>query len=626
MNDLIQRIYYDLLRKYPFSITGYPDASERLSQFFSEFTNHPIIKNRDNITFIIGLYAELESLDLKELNLHHVINWQTKPLSELYLINYDGEYPDLVLSYYLTLLSEFSNDKNVTATNIIADNVRGAVDIRIKLTSYTHASIHFIERENVIEFRTPLDIFESSLWDSDNNCLKTAAVRRILQKYIPPETPLQSSLIATASRRKPLVYTIDRSKPNVFLERGPSGPVHESSVLQIFCGDRLEEAKKDYAKELSHLGNGVLAGRFKSDLSEVEKKNIVSMALAGSFMAAYYDVNLDYILSVCNVSNDTFFTLGGLAVGSKRRQPLTTSDRAVLSIISDSISTRLSAQMIHDMFNRQFLKGQATNKVKALAKSGTSFHKLIEKPSPVGEAKNVARLAQQEFLNKRVSHVISDGTTKLIKEYLNDVENDKPDIRAKYQEVSNLISFSSSDLWKFVSAQIKTLKDQLLVEATLKPSRASDLSMTKLFADYRWICRVIETAFENLNNSKAFPSEGMNGRSAKVDVEIFFIDASGQQTNKPLNGNPRDHVLCCNISDNGVGFDVFCLPHRGGGWSVFLDDSETLNAHGELTIESRGKTLDFLKPVSLQVDETLPISDSKVHKDGTVVSLTIKLS
>lgn len=615
MDNIIARLYYDLLQKYPFSITGYPDANERLSQFFYNVSQHPIIKERDNIIFIIGLFASLESLNLENLSLDHVINWQTKPLKELYLVNYEGEYPDLILSFYLTLLSQFAGGRSITATNIIADNVRGNIGIRIKLTAFSHPSIHFIERDNVIEFRTPSIIFQPELWDKDLDCLQSGMVRRILQGYLKGQSP-ESCLIATSNRNNPHIFTIDRNQQNIFeSSKNPSVDDGLFAQTEIFQIEKIEEIKNDYFADLKLLSKSVLAGRFKSELNAEEMENLISMALAGSFMAAYYDIDLDYVLSNCNVSLNEYFTLGGFAVGTSKHNPLTTEERALLSIISDHISANLSAQMAHDMFSIQFLKGTATYVLKKFAENGTKFHELIELESDDQDSVELAKESLHKYEELKVKRVISQQTAEEIEQYLNNLILKKENEREKYSQISKLISFSAQDLWSYVS---RLKKDVKVENAKVFPEKKSHLSAQKAYGDFRWIKDIIKTAVNNLNEIKAFNSEGMNDRKPEISINIHFLKDKGQSYQPDQDQN---QTLVCEIEDNGVGCDVFEIVQRHGGWGEFLNGtySEVLNAHGNIVIESNGKKLDFLRPSNKKLA-------SNFRGQGTKVTLSIEWS
>lgn len=617
---ILIQLYEDVLRKYPFSITGRPNPEKRLADFFARFCRHPIVKEKGNIIFIIALYAELESLQFENLTLEHVINWHTRPLKNLLLFNYEGEYPDLILSFYLTLLSYISK-KDITATNIIADNIRSDVDLRIKITQFHEPSIHFIEREDVIEFRTPHKIFKENLWDEKRGCLKTGEVRRILQRYLPKER-VETQLIATANREAPHIFRIDRTRRNAFQETDASGEITSPAINEIIDMNKLEETRDSYFDEFTRLSNRILAGRLK-DSDDI--KDLTWIALGGAFLAAYYDINLDYVLSVCNVyekkrQKEELFTLGGLAIGSKRSSPLSIGERVLFSMVSDHISANLSAQMAHEMFNKQFLRGKANEVIKRFADTGKSFHDLIEMKRSGEKTAKLAVQALKDYWQYEINKVISVATEEEIKRYLRKLENsnkleaqDYEKARSEFTVVRNIIMLSARELWKYLNDE-KERFEQDGIKFTLDPPE-NDLSSTRLYADYGWIQEVIKIALGNIAklDDKAFDPRVFNGqgREAEVVVSLSLLDEQG------------DRVLKCFIKDNGIGCDVHDIPVRKGGYKLFFETSsnedqryrDVLNAHGNLTIESREKKLDFLRP-----DKKL---SSKFKDAGTLVTLTL---
>jgi hypothetical protein len=629
---ILIQLYEDLLRKYPFSITGRPNPENELSNFFSRFCRHPIVKDRDNIVFIIALYAELESLKLENLTLEHVINWQTKPLKNLLLFNYEGEYPDLILSFYLTLLSHISKKRDITATNIIADSIRSDVDLRIKFTQFREPSIHFIEREDVIEFRTPHKIFRETLWDEKKGCLKTGEVRRILQKYLTKDR-VESRLIATANREEPHVFEIDRNKRNAFEEVDASGNVTSPAIDEIFDPDKVKETVNSYFDEFARLSKRVLAGKLKESDSV---KNLTWIAIGGAFLSAYYDINLDYVLSVCNVSGRANYTLGGLAVGSRRSLPLSSAERALFSIVSDHISANLAAQMAHDLYTKQFLKGKAPYVLQKFA-SQRPFKTLTHfKEDQDERTAELAQAAYSAYRRYDVRKVLSADTAEKVTGYLYKLR--KPDevepeeyerIRRNYEQIKNAMRFSARELWEHLNTIGENYRqDGIDFILTPQDPYEGNLSNTSIYADYDWIKTVIEIALKNScrEKDKAFDPCRFDGE-AEIKVKIFFLDEQKNERLTPPEKGPS--VLHCVIQDSGIGCNVYEIPTRGSSYGLFFESSatdaqryrEVLNAHGNLTIESRKCKLDFLQP-----NEKIP-SDFEEYgpENGTRVTLMLNV-
>jgi hypothetical protein len=589
---ILIQLYQDIIRRYPFSITGRPDAEIALADFFARFCRHSIIKERENILFVIALFAELNSLRLDKQNLDLVSSWQTKPLRNLLLFNFEGEYPDLILSFYLTLLHHISGGRDITATNIIAGSVIGDVDLRIKITPFHKPSIHFIEREDVIEFRTPRKIFKKELWDEQKGCLKTGEVRRILQKYL-PESSVDSQLIARAAPEKPHVFVIDREK-NAFERSNDAGLITTPAVDEIFDQQNLDEIRDAYFEEFERLSKRVLVGKIKDD---EHSKDLTWIAIGGAFLAAYYDINLDYVLSVCNISPDELNTLGGLAVGSKRSAPLTLAERALFSMVSDHISANLSAQMMHDLFAVEFMKGRAKYVVRKFVKN-TPFRNLTH-----GQIKKEwAVQALTDFKKGNVAKVISAETTRKLTSYFEEVAKNgelrgegQEEGRRRSEQIHHMIEFSAQDLWNYIYKKIDTYEDEE-IKFVLRPEE-NNLPNDRLFGDYLWIQEVIELAWNNLI-TKAFSTPPL-AMEPQVKIIISFPDNRSKAAQRG-----KAAALHCIIEDNGIGCDVYEIPDHGGSYDAFfnrnMSDEQnyrtSLITHGNIIIESKKKKLDFLRP------------------------------
>lgn len=614
------QLYQDLLRKYPFSITGRPDPEKKLARFFSDVCQHPMIKERENIVFIYGLYAELEALHHDGLAVEKIVNWKTKPLKDVLLFNYEGEYPDLVLSFYLTLLSTLAGANDITAVNVIADNVRSDIDLRITATSFERPSIHFIERDDVLEFRTPCSIFKKELWD-DKGHLKTATVRRILQSFLPPSGTIEQHLMATSNRKDPHLFKIDREKENIFFKRDATGAVTSSAVNEIFEQEQLDQTIDYYKDEFGRLSRRVLAGRLKSDLRIEDVSNLISIAIGGTFLAAYYDVNLDYVLSVCNVDRQTSNTLGGLAVGTKKKTPLTAGERALFSIISDHISANLAAQMAHQMFETQFWRGKANQILRRVAGDGTHFHTLLETVREGELPGQIAQQARETFNKENAVKVLSRKTASTITEYFSRLEQEDDEARQSFLKVKDVIYFEAPTLWEYLSKEKANL-ESIGVTVIMEPCKGTELCSRRLFADYRWLRDVLKIPLGNLTKerNKAFCAESFDDKANPVvKISVFFLDENNVRKYQFL----PDEIgsiksLNCVIEDNGIGCDVLHIPTRGGGYEeLFREDyRNVLNAHGKITIESREKALDFFSPNK---------GFSSEFKDGTRVSFTLNL-
>jgi hypothetical protein len=591
--EIIVPLYQDLLRRYPFSITGYKDYEQKLSDFFVSFCRHPIVRTQDNIKFIIGLFAELEPMQLEKVEeeIDRIVTWRTSPLRNLLFFNYEGEYPDLILSYYLTLLSELYG-KEITAVNTLADTIRGDVDVKIGLTESEEPSVDFIERQDTLEFRTPKRVIKDNLFDS-KGILRKQEIINTLYKYLKPGIPVEASLLVNIDPNNPHIFRIDRSRGIAFKFTDAQGNV-QSATSEIFDEHSLNEIKNLYLKKLEYANKRILRRKLKNNLTDDDLKRLASLAIAGAFFAAYFEVDLDYIMSICNVSQDECFTLGGLAIGAKKASPLSLAQRSFFGLISDHVSAVLAAQMIHEWFAKTFFREKAHKILSEIDKPGSAFHQLLETQERNEPTVFKAQQALDSFIQGKARAVLSLDTAKLIQDYFSALINGNLMKRLDFKNEKESIEFSAYELRSFLESQVSTFNQFKFI---FDPKEKEELSRTRLHADYRWIKETIMISLQNLPKSGA----------QTVTLKIYFRSPNDSICYNPTSGDDIIHLVC-EIVDDGLGFDVSEIRSRQGGYKAFFDGTHesVLNAHGNVFIESRGRRFDFLTRLVTEVKGNNP--------------------
>ena len=621
---IINSLYNDILIEYPFSIRGYEDAEEELGKFFEVFCQHPMIKLQRNVSFITGVFSTLNDINVLAQQ-NKLKLWNPEPINNFIFYDYDGSYADLVFSFYFYLLQSIGAD---SAVNAFTTNVRSNIDLRFKLTNGKHFTIHLLKRENFLEFRVPIHIYKEKYRHKNKICLDEKKVFRLLYNEL--ITNFQKEAVDT---EKAVVVNNEKEAFNFFykvkremFENPEIKKVYDKILNELLIEEEEEEdnlvtneplddkspkvikaIKKRY--KLDRYSNEIIKKVFNNPNADLGK--LFNVAIAGSFLAGFYDVNLDYILSVCSVlKKGDILNLGGLAIGTEYKQPLSEPYISIFRIISNHIAANLAAQSNFILYSGI---GADTPIQLAELRHDNSFKRLKHDYSKLSTEETI-RLANE--VSKIISSktlVLSRSTKREISKRLDRIKNTGKATKEDADIFKSRLFIKHRELCeKLEKLILEDHKFKLTHTTQHKPLLEREINM-----DVDFVTTLVNRIAGNIEEH-LIP----NAQEIEVKFSAEFVD----EHNKYLEFNPEEKFnpkkFRIIIEDNGPGFEIANLQQRISGtyYEFFYDNRSTyrevLNAHGQLIVESKGEK------ISSGRDAT--IEDSP-KKDGTKVTLLIVL-
>ena len=321
----ISEVYFNLLKHFPFSITGYEDEEHEYATFFRRICESDEVISDESIKFLISGFAKLNSEN------PGFEDWQVEVLKRFLFHDQEKGFPEFILSVYLNALYLLS--KNKRAVNIISENVRSNVIIKIEISDETE-NIHFNyrKRDETLEILIP-----SKFYKKKNP--SHISIDSILKNSKHKNTPL---LVKESTQLKS-EYQIDdaqlKSKKTMALY---------NELFKEF----MNCSPATFLKEIKqHIPNEKFIDKLKGDVFKNPNFNveeILKLAYVTSIFCYFYDSSVTYFISTARVKNNQRFTLGGIGVGLSSKANFTRNDLAFFSILANHIAANLSAQYVHD--------------------------------------------------------------------------------------------------------------------------------------------------------------------------------------------------------------------------------------------------------------------------------------
>ncbi len=321
----ISEIYFNLLKHFPFSITGYEDEEQEYATFFKKICESDEVISNDSIKFLISGFAKLQS---KNSNFE---DWQVEVLKRFLFHDQEKGFPEFILSVYLHALSTLSKDKR--AVNIISDNVRSSVIIKIELSSEIESiNFNYRKRDETLEILIPAKFYKR--FNS-----KHISIDTILKKENHKHTPL----LVKESKEFKSEYRIDDSELNSLVTK---------ELYDKLCDEFMECPPTEFLKSIqNHKPNDKFIEKLKEDVfkySDLKIEEIITLAYVTSIFCYFYDSSVTYFVSTARVKKNQRFTLGGIGVGLLGETSFSRDDLAFFSILANHIAANLSAQYVHD--------------------------------------------------------------------------------------------------------------------------------------------------------------------------------------------------------------------------------------------------------------------------------------
>jgi hypothetical protein len=328
MSKFLQRLYKEVLDKFPFSISGYHDSNKEYENFFRSICKFQESLEEDNkIHFTISGFAELDvssGLSDAELDL-----WATKPLKNLlFNDNYLG-FSEPILSLYVFLLEQLTCSKK-KVVNILADNVNNSILIKILLNqNLEEIQFSFIKSDNTLLIEVPLLYFKNIKED------KKLPLHNLFGKL-----DYEKDLIVTREGiSSAYCISIDESKRSKF--KSIANETVNLKSIKTIAKSRPENVYDELLKKV-----------FKNDGYEPEEIN--ALIFASSLLCYFYDCSLTYFVSTARVANNKRYTLGAMGIGLKSGNELSDHDKALYLILVNHLASNLATQIVRD--NNKYLR------------------------------------------------------------------------------------------------------------------------------------------------------------------------------------------------------------------------------------------------------------------------------
>lgn len=594
--EILSTLYYDLMNKFPFSITGYNDIELRISEYFTLFCDHPLNKKNKNISFIVGLFGQLSGLDeLNSETIEKINEWETERIKKFFFCNYEGDRAELAMSFYIYQLQSLMKEKY--AINVLTNNFRNDIDFRISLSNDENPNFYFHRNEKVFEIKVPKSIYKDDIFKNPQE------TRNILREK------LQRQLVRADKHSLLVKYDSIDSYELEIIEVDESTKKNNSILYEENLGREI--FTKNFRQFYDSNKNFILSD-FSTSLVEesifknknVEIEELFKIAYAGSFLCAYYGVNLEYILSTCRTVEKRSYGLGGLAVGVKSEFLFPDSNRAFYKIISNQIASNLSGQILYNLFSSEVYKEKASTFLSKLCDTGSAISRLTHGVAEVDffKYKKEAISKISDIRNKKIIH--KDTFEKAISL----IEGIDPKLEIPRETKDKLEKLFR---WKLGELAGKYFQEcfpgaQIVLNENLNDTISYHF-------DFGWLVELmIRIPYANFKKHVLSPSP-------KLIIEVDAVDKNGNIiSNKGL----KSHYLRIRMKDNGQGMNLmndiknsagsFRLIHKGS------PDYEVLQTHGNIYIYSKGKSISIL-----ELSKNKALKDSSIN-EGTIFEILLK--
>lgn len=595
--EVLSTLYYDLMSKFPFSITGYGDDIEsRISDFFTSFCNLPLNQKNKNISFIVGVFGQLDGLEnINSPAIDKINNWETKRIKKFLFSTNVKDRPELIMSFYIYKLQSLLQNKY--AINILTNNFRNDIDFRISLSNADNPECQFDDSEKIFEIKVPRSIFNEDIFKHTNE-----AKNKIRERLL--NISGKNCLIVGQSKNNnqyELEIFEDTSNNDERLK-------HWDKVnAEFYCKsfEEFYESSKVFLLPELNLPN-VKDKFFKNENINIEE--LLKIAYAGSFLCAYYGVSLEYILSTCRVVNDKYYGLGGLAVGVKEDSDFSKENRALYKIVSNYIARNISGEITFNLFSGEIYKEKASKYLSDLCKRDSPLINLTHFNG--GDAsKNITQFKNDSLaileslvLKKIVSKETYSKATKLI----NNINVTTGIETTEKKELEQLFSLKLSEL---VSEVFK----RNFPDAVTTISSASINSAITYYFDFYWLIQMLTRIPYSNFKTHVQPEGGI------LKIEVGAVDENGIPCNN-TGGTPHHLQIC--FRDNGKGMDLpNCIADSLNSYALLFkgdDYHNLLQTHGKIIIHSKGKALSIFDLLKKE-----PLKESTIT-DGSLFEVLLK--
>jgi hypothetical protein len=326
--DELTELYTHALSETSFSITGYRDIETEVNDFFERLSRCVFVK-RIQFSFLMGGFLKVKNAK----------TWEVEDFKSIYCNTLtDCDKPE-ILSFYFYLNYRAKKIKEGTA-NVLSKLFCEDLDFRVSITNEATPSFTYKHHELLCDLMIPRSIFNEKFNpDGDNTTFRRKFIEIFNDIFKENEEHFVAEQIR-GIRGKENVIRLNKS----IVDLKEANEKYEVLYEAIFDKQRAESISATLFEEIKrkNVRKGLPFIQNAHTLELVRELIISSVAL--SFLCMYFDVKIEYMMSIGNVEERVsggriYRNMGGLIVAYKSSKELDIRDRVMLNMISDRLTS-----------------------------------------------------------------------------------------------------------------------------------------------------------------------------------------------------------------------------------------------------------------------------------------------
>jgi len=516
--ELLESIYNDVIRKLHFSVTGHSGFEDELYDFYNRFAESAIFKQNHDIRFFIGSVCKLQD----------PFEWKVAPYDTLFFKAYFDVHKETALSFYFFILQKLGNDllkdKNINASLLIAESFSKHVNLRVSLVDYLNPFCKNDDRISVFDIKIPEKIFNAKIRE------QIPEFRDFVFKGLKPNDGIENKIIRQ-----------DKGKRNRLYKKHDVTDLTQYEKLYKEIFDE-KETKRVYNSLVETLKNRYHYLTVSDD--EIHYKKMAVAAIGISFVCLYFNVSLEYFTGIAKVKisgkyKTDYRNLGGIVVGYPRKKPISRTERTLLNLVADKITSVIAGQILSKSIEKDSQIGKSFGFIK---KFNTDYNQLFHDAGNNEEKKLLIDKAFSDLKNNGFKELLSEKTYSEIENYLNDIPTD-------IIKISDFIKQKSKSNKDNLKTTIEELIIRLNINAGADKSKfnATAISNGKhkfvLHSDIQWLVEILNQSIQNSLE---------HGKAKNITLSLNCYKADGTESTTCSGSQYIEFVLV----DNGKGCDL----------------------------------------------------------------------
>lgn len=510
--ELLESIYNDVIRKLNFSVTGHSDFEDELYDFYNRFAESAIFKQNHDIRFLIGSVCKL----------HDPFEWKVAPYDTLFFKAYFDVHKETALSFYFFILqklgTELLKDNNINASLLIAESFSKHVNLRVSLVDYLNPFCKNDDRISVFDIKIPEKIFKAKIRE------QIPEFRDFVFKGLKPSDGIDNKIIRQ-----------DKGKRNRLYKKYEVTDLTQYEKLYEEIFDN-KETKRVYNSLVETLKNRYHYLTVSDD--EIHYKRMAVAAIGISFVCLYFNVSLEYFTGIAKVKisgkyKTDYRNLGGIVVGYPRSKPISRTERTLLNLVADKITSVIAGQILSKSIEKDSQIGKSFGFIK---KFNEDYNSLFHNTGINDDKKLLIDKAFSDLKNNGFKEIFSKKTFETIEKYLGEFPYDPT-------KISDYISDKSRIVKDNLKLKIKEIYARLNKKDNVKNCITAGKQNFVLHSDTQWLLEVLD---HSIHNSME------HGNAKNINLSLNCYNADGSESTTCSGSQYIEFVLV----DDGKGCDL----------------------------------------------------------------------